>query len=356
MLVLARESRELTQAQVAELAGITQGAISKAENGLRELTDENLDAVATALSYPREFFLQQEAVKGPNACVHHRKRSKLPTKALRRIEARMNVERLRAHRLLRLVEVETTSTWPSLDIDSYGSPQVVARHLRAHWALPSGPIRDLTRVVEAAGGIVMAVSFGTTDLSGMSQRLPDGRPYFFLNADLPADHVRTTLAHEIAHVVMHELPTPNQEDEAKQFAAEFLMPEDDIKFDLQRLTFQRVLALKLHWRVSMQALLIRARDLGTISDRTYTRMQSAMSRSGYHRNEPNPLVPEEPSVLGQVIAMHLTDHDYTIDELARVAVADPDELESVYVGGKPFLRVMASHSEAPRDATLRAMR
>lgn len=341
MLTLARESRRLTQGELAERAQISQGMVSKAENGLRALSDDALAAVAAVLRYPVAFFTQQDEVRGPNAGIHHRRRAKLPARDRAALEARLNVERLRVQRVLNGVHLHTETTFPSLDVDAYGSPEESARRLREHWRLPAGPVGDLTACVEAAGGVVVARPFGTPHLSGMSQSLSGEQPFFYLNADLPADHLRFTLAHEVGHVVMHELPSPGDpEREAHRFAGELLMPEEDIRPHLQQLTFQRLLALKLHWRVSVQALLMRARDLGTLSPRSYTRMQSTLSAAGRARNEPNPLPHERPTLLSRVIDLHLGEHDYSVGELSALANADEGEFAATHLPGRATLSVV----------------
>ncbi len=347
MLALARETRRLNQADLASLAGVTQGMISKTENGLRDLGDDALAAVAAALRYPVEFFALDQPVRGANAGVHHRRRAKLPAKDLAALEARMNVQRLRARRLLRGVEIDTHTGFPSLDVDEYGSPEESAVALRDHWRLPAGPVRNLTAAVEAAGGIVVVTSFGTRHLSGMSQALPGEPPFFFLNGDLPVDHRRMTLAHEVGHVVMHEVPSPRDpEDEAKRFAAELLMPADDIRDDLRRPTLARLVTLKLHWRVSVQALLIRARELDTLSERTYSRMQTDFAARGFMRAEPHEPPDEPATILPHVLDLHLGEHDYTVDELAALALSDPDEFRHDFLPGQPQLRLVTPPEEA----------
>lgn len=44
-------------------------------------------------------------------------------------------------------------------------------------------------------------------------------PLFFVNVTIPADRVRFSLAHEIGHIVMHQLPTDDMEREADRFAS-----------------------------------------------------------------------------------------------------------------------------------------
>lgn len=91
MLKLARDVRELTQAELAEKSGITQAFISKLEHGLNSQPgDEALDRIANALEFPKAFFFQREKVLGlPH--FHFRKRAKLGAKPLARINAVINI-------------------------------------------------------------------------------------------------------------------------------------------------------------------------------------------------------------------------------------------------------------------------
>ncbi|WP_246430558.1 ImmA/IrrE family metallo-endopeptidase [Streptomyces rectiverticillatus] len=58
---------------------------------------------------------------------------------------------------------------------------------------------------------------------------------FLLNSTVPGDRFRFSLAHELGHVVMHTGPgDPRlQEQQADQFAAEFLMPHGSVLADLR---------------------------------------------------------------------------------------------------------------------------
>jgi hypothetical protein len=56
--------------------------------------------------------------------------------------------------------------------------------------------------------------------------------------------------------------------------------------------------------VSLQALLVRARRLGTISERAYANAFRYLSRQGWRRNEPVDLgPPEEPQLLPRAFAL-----------------------------------------------------
>ncbi len=67
MLILGRESRGLSQEALAATSGVSQAYISKGENALIEVTGECFEALAEALGYPIEFFLQHEHAAGVDA-------------------------------------------------------------------------------------------------------------------------------------------------------------------------------------------------------------------------------------------------------------------------------------------------
>ncbi len=106
---------------------------------------------------------------------------------------------------------------------------------------------------------------------------------------------------------MHSYMTENMEKEADIFAAEFLMPEVEIKPDLVSLTLHKLASLKRKWLVSMGALLYRAKDLfGADFINQYDYLVKQMSRLGYRLREPSELdVPfEEPALLNKLFSMY----------------------------------------------------
>ena len=82
------------------------------------------------------------------------------------------------------------------------------------------------------------------------------------------DRCRFDVAHELGHLVMHDpahATTRWVEQQANQFAAAYLMPEQDIRSELEKAgTFSVLLRLKRKWRVSLAALIRRQYDLDII--------------------------------------------------------------------------------------------
>lgn len=319
MLRLAMEYRGLTQSQLGEAAGVSQSYLSKILKEALPFPEDRVTAFADALGFPEGFFYKPAPERGDAVtCFYHRKRQSLPVGQLKRIQAEARIAGMATAELLEDVEIQASNGFLRLDLEDFDSPEHVAQEVRRAWRLPRGPLRNIVRVIEAAGGIVIKRVFGTRKLDAISHWTSDGAPLFIINADSPTDRVRFTLAHEIAHLVMHTLLTPDPEREADRFAAEFLMPAQDIAPDLAagELTLQRFAQLKSYWRTSMAALIRRAYTLFVISQRQYERLIQRL-RMRYGLTEPNPLAPEEPTIIADALAVHRDEHGLTIADLAR---------------------------------------
>ena len=266
MIILARESRGLTQSCLAKSLCITQGKLSKIEHGVLCVSKELLEELSKELDYPIEFFFQTESIFGAGlSIVHHRKRKSISSKTLAMIHAQMNIRRIHLSKLLQAVNIQKNRI-PHMDVDEYDEDiERIAQEVRANWLIPSGPIKNLTAIIESVGGIVIQCNFKTRKLDAIGHSIPRLPPIIFANIDVPGDRLRFTLAHELGHIIMHSVPRPRMEKEADRFAAEFLMPSRDIRPSLSQLSLSKLANLKIHWKVSMAALLYRAKELNKIS-------------------------------------------------------------------------------------------
>jgi len=343
LVVLARESRALTQSALAKKTGLSQSKISKLEAGLLPVLVKDLATISRALEYPERFFYQAEhPCAFGSSCSYHRKRQGAPVRELKTVYAKVNILRMQIARLLRGVDVEWENKFHRMDIDAFdGDAEGIAALVRNTWGLPRGPVNNLVVAIESAGAIVVPCAFGTRSLDAVSQWVPGQPPMFFVNADQPTDRLRFTLSHELGHLIMHTIPTSDLEREADRFASEFLMPEDDLRPDLGKpLTLQHLAGLKARWKASMAALARRARDLGTITERQYRNLMIRMSKLGWRKREPVSLAPEDPTVLRSIIDVYIRDQKYSMAELAELALCDEDWFRQQYLGQHSPLRLV----------------
>lgn len=306
MLTLARMSRGLTQTELASALETTQGRVSKIEHGFFVPDDDLVARMATVLKYPRDFFFQPGYINTLPSWFH-RKRKQLSQTTLGRIHAEIAIRIRHIAKLLMSIAVKAVNPLPQLDVDEHGDPEIIARAVREQWSIARGPIPNLIEVLERAGVVVVPCDFGATEVDAVGMRLQGMPPLVFINSMAPTDRVRYTMAHELGHLVMHASPTDDMEKEADRFAAEFLMPEYDIRPQLENLSLGTLAVLKRVWRVSMAALLKRARDLRVITQRRATSLWKHMSALGFRKREPAELdlTPERPRLLREMIDYHL---------------------------------------------------
>jgi Zn-dependent peptidase ImmA (M78 family) len=115
-----------------------------------------------------------------------------------------------------------------------------------------------------------------------------------------------SVAHELAHLVLHagKNRLGVDETEADEFAAEFLMPEAVMRSVLRTpVTLSALAEIKSVWRVSLQALIRRAKDLNIITDRQYRYLFEQLSSLGWRTIEPISIEPEKPRAIRQMAEM-----------------------------------------------------
>ena len=300
---LARQARGLTQNQLASDIGVSQSLIAKYEAGVKEVPPDHISLLSEALDYPARFFSRPMGRAGSGSEIFHRRRTRIPASVLGQNYADAAIRRMEIKALSEILnEVFKFPPLPFFPIEEFDyDPEKIARTVRAVWQLPNGPVFDVTRTVEENGGIVVAHKFDSR-IDGFGCRTPGLPPVFHLNRDLPPDRWRWTLAHEIGHMVMHtEAGNPDKEveEQAHRFAAEFLAPAHEIEPQLRSLNISKLAPLKMQWKISMSALVKRAKDLGTIDAKQYRSLMVQLSRQGYRTREPTNLDPpvERPSLL-----------------------------------------------------------
>ena len=332
MLVLARESQSLTQKQLESKSGIRQNRISRFENGLSIPTDDEMRALASTLKRRGSLFCRTDAPVGLSTSqVYYRRLRSMPASTVKAVEANINLYAMEIEALVRSAEL-TESRIPVYDIDEYdGDAAGIARRVRTAMQIPSGPIRNLILTIERNGGIVIMYPFGTRKIDAIGQRWPGLPPLFFVNSAIPTDRMRFTLAHELGHIVMHRYPSVDPEREAHAFAAEFLMPESEIRHQLTKPTIASLGQLKPYWRTSVQSLARRAYDLRRLTEWQYKRMCIEMNSLGYSKGEPIVLPAEQPAVIDDLIRMHLQELGYTESELAEATDLPDGEFARKYL-------------------------
>lgn len=353
MLSLARQYRGMSQAEVAAAAGLDQGHYSRIERGLLNSPplETTKSAIAAALDFPISFFEQWEEINGLPLSVHNpfwRKRASMNATDLKRLHAELNIRIMHMRKYLEAIALDTELPLPRLDADEMGGAEKVAATVRRAWLIPDGPIGNLTSYCERAGILVMHCDFAEK-VDGVTMRVRGLPPLIFLNRAAPADRMRHSLAHELGHLIMHSIPTDDMEDEADTFAGEILAPFSQIKRDLigHRITLERLIQLKMYWRVSAASLLYKAGKYDYLTQNQSDYLWKQFSARGWRNREPEetqfPI--EQPRLYEHVVSLHSTEMGYTADDFKEMLRVNDDVLQKLYGiqppnSGGPRLRVV----------------
>lgn len=319
MITIARESRAMQQSQLSEQTGISKFAVNRLENSIHEASETSLALIAKELHYPRDFFYQEGEAQP--VALSYRKRTTVPAKIITQIEANINIYRLNIEKVLS-ANLPADINIPLLDVSKYGSPAACAKQLRKLWKLPKGTVNNLSELLEANYMIPVNFDFETDRVDGRFIMALEKYPVIITNKRLLGDRQRFTLAYQLGHIVMHLYTSPGFErdlsHEANLFAAEFLMPEADIKDDLQDLSLPKLGELKKKWKASMQALLYRASDLGVITPTQKAYLLRQFNQQKIRKREPKELdlEIEQYKLLRDIFTKYRSKQKLSIDKFA----------------------------------------
>lgn len=335
MIVLAREYRGLSQNELASKISISPGQLCKIEKGLAYPPDNVIEEISDVLNLPTSFFYRKGEIV--NHTLHYRKKVKVSPKILSFAEAEMNLHRLNVQELLDSVEINSDPL-PNFDLNEFDSPSTVAKQLRQLWKVAKGPIHKLFHLIERNGVIIIHTDLGSNEISGRSMFTEDKKPIIFINKNHVVDRQRFTLAHELGHLIMHiNQVIPDSRDiekEANEFASEFLLPLDELRaFVFGYLNIEQLAELKRYWKVSMQAILYKAKEGGLITPTNFKSMMIEFSKQKIRINEPKILEPEPeyPQLLNGLIKMHLNELQLTLEELSQIVKLNTNEFTSKYL-------------------------
>jgi Zn-dependent peptidase ImmA (M78 family) len=333
-LIVARESRGLTQQDLSEKLNFPQSALSKIENGNQGIDEDFLKKISSTLNYPKSFFYEDMEIYPPN--LHYRKKTDAPAKTLSYAEAVMNIYKHNIQKLLLSITLPFTKL-PFSDRITNVTPQDAAKYLRQFWGIPKGAIDNVTKILEDNGILIIAMDFGTDKIDGRSMITTNGKFIIFINKKLSGDRQRYTLCHELAHIILHinslNVFEVDIEKEAMVFASEFLMPEREIKPQLSgsKLTLQKLADLKRFWKVSMQAILYWATTLKTVTDNQARYLWSQFNALRIKVKEPIEIPTEKPSLLKEIISGFTQRLGYTNDELLDLLKLNAKDFNELYI-------------------------
>jgi len=301
-----RLSTGMSQADLANRAGLTQATLSRYETGSRDPDTPMLRALATEMGVAGGLLeslpVFHRAVALPE---HMRRRGTAKATHWRMLGARLNMLRIHVRRLADVADLKFKFVVPRFDPSAVSAAEA-ARRVRSQWGMSPGPVESMLASMEDAGCFVAPREFESPRIPALSQWI-DTHPVVMANARAHVDEMRLTLAHELGHLVLHSEPGSEPVDaerEAAEFATSFLLPGHDARQDLADMSLLSLQELKVKWRVPMQTLMERAHLLGAINERRRNSIYKMLSKRGWLAAEPlSDVLPlEEPRLFDRIAA------------------------------------------------------
>ena len=334
MIVLAREARGLTQAELAEEIGISATNLSKMERADIGISNGLVETISDKTCFPPHFFYQGGDIVPEN--LNYRKREVVAQKLITPIHAKVNIVRKHVHFLTMALNIQNAPV-PVMEVTETQTPQIIAAKLRQLWKVETPIIADLTKLIEDNGIVIKSFPFNTDRVDSRSILTDDKFPIIFFNESLLGDRQRFSLAYELGQLIMHTfsiVPLDRSvSHEANAFAAEFLMPAKDIVTDFKDgVTIPLLGELKRKWKVSMISLLYRADDLGLLSPNQKRYLIQQFNQLKIRRREPMELdiAKEQPRLIQRWIADFRSKTKLGVVEMAALLFLNVDEFLELY--------------------------
>ena len=296
----AREIAGLTQKELADRASVDQSTVARWERDLVVVSDEQLQRIALATTFPISFFRRTTGPEFPFGSLMNRARKSLHSDDRDRLR---QIGRL-TFELASMLADRFTPIAVHIPEASADDPRRAAQVTRNAFGLsPDTPLTSIINRLERNGVFVFAVpdEIDEHDAYSLWADTDPRKPVIIVSAGKPGDRLRWNVAHELGHLVMHRTIGglyAAREEQANLFASELLVPSAAMRVELQPpLTLTRFAELKAKWGVSIQALVNCAWQLGIISERQRKYFFMQLSSLGWRKDEPVAIPLERPRLL-----------------------------------------------------------
>lgn len=305
-LTFARKRRKYTIRGLSSVLDITSQTLSNYENDRSIPDNYMLSLLSEKLHFPEHFFFLNDIEVLDGKSVSFRSLARMPAYIREAALCAGNMALEFTNFLEKKIE------FPCVDLPDLRDcePEAAAETLRSIWGLGERSIKNMVHMLEAKGIRVFSLSESTYDMDAYSFFMGN-QPFVFLNTQKSVERGRFDAAHELGHLILHKHGAPlgkEAEQQANRFASAFLMPAGSIVSHIPHDFFPTVsgiISLKPYWRVSASALLRRLKDLSLLSEWHYNSIIKELSRRGYLKNEPNPIVDRETSKLLPLVFQEL---------------------------------------------------
>lgn len=343
----AREARGFTREVFADGLSITPQAVAQYEVGQHSPGPEVMSKIIALTGQPPAFF----SAKRPAV------RERFGTPFWRSLMRMSRADRLRIARRLewsadvvayieRFIELPRTnlpSIKPPKDFSDSEAMEIAAETVRDAWGLGSLPIEHLAPTLESNGVVLIKEPVRCTDMDAVS-RWQAGKPYILLSEDKNS-LVRENfdLAHELAHLICHahvEVNSDNLaaiEKQANYFAGALLLPRRSFPQEVLSTSVKYFFELKFRWRVSVQAMVYRCKDLGILNKNQVAYLWRQLSPMRNFEPLDDAFEPERPTLLSAALNMLVENRVQTRAQIVEALKLNHSDIEQLCGTSPGFL-------------------
>jgi len=345
----ARKSARYTQSDLARLLGISRQSISSYELGNKSPDPHTLSIIANVLGQPIFYFTKKQRHDfGKHSVKFFRKVGSDTKKRNQACNVLAGWLSQSAYYLSQ--EVNT----PNVNVPQYEPKdknnnvyteeeiEHIAEEVRGAFGLGVGPISNVVRLLEKNGIFVSRYEIKGENIEAFSFWSGD-IPFIFLASEKDsAVRARFDAAHELGHLCMHswigeeEIEDKERlkviESEANRFAGAFLLPRKSFPCEVFSPRADAFIELKRRWKVAIQAMIYRCKDLEIFDDKQITNLYKQISYKKWKSTEPldrgrEGIEFEQPALLPRVVDVVLKNGQKSPDEVVWGIGLDKDILE-----------------------------
>lgn len=253
---------------------LSRQALHRYEKGEVMPDSERINLLSKALDVNPGYFFQRTKVELGE--VEFRKLSKMPQKEASIIKEKTKEYLSRYLELEEILGLDVEFENPLKNfgiITSYDQVNNAAKQLREYWGIGNGAIFNVVELLEDKNIKVVKLDVDE-DFDGLQTFVNGTIPVVAYNvkkANKP-DRIRLTLLHELAHLLLTfgDITLKQKETLCFQFAGAMLLPEETLRSELgdhrNKLSINELGNIKKQYGISMQAIVMRAKDCGIINE------------------------------------------------------------------------------------------
>lgn len=307
----------LSQEELANKVGICKMAISNYEKDKREADSKMIIKLADALNIKAVNLIKLPSKNISITFGEFRKNSSL------KLNDKDTIFQTIEHRLSNLEDIVSIlgpNSIPKLflpnkikfvDIETSGL--LIRKYLFIN---STGPVGNILDYIENKGILICSINEKSNSFSGING-VVNNRPFITINTNMPGERQRFTLIHELAHILFDFDGIEDVEKCIDGITGAFFLPEQDIKRELgiSRTNIMGELKyLGQEYGVSMQCVLIRAKQTGIINNTTYLKHQKMISKLGLRKNECSNIPSLESNMLERLVVRALAEDVISISK------------------------------------------